>query len=104
MSTVIKLQLDLSKIDKSKIIEGKKGKYVDLTISVNDESNDYGQNVSAWHKQSKEEREAKESKIYVGNGAVIWTDGIIALSEKPEATEKPKAKAKAKTSEKLPWD
>ena len=104
MSTVIKLQLDLSKIDKSKIIEGKKGKYVDLTISVNDESNDYGQNVSAWHQQTKEEREAKESKTYVGNGAVIWTDGIIATAEKPEATEKPKAKAKAKTSEKLPWD
>ena len=27
--------------------------------------------------QSKEEREAKTNKTYIGNGKVVWTDGNI---------------------------
>jgi hypothetical protein len=83
MSSLISLSLDLSKIDKSKIIEGKKGaKYLDFTIAINDETNQYGQNVSAYNNQSKEEREAKAGREYLGNGKVYWTNGIIERAEK----------------------
>lgn len=60
----------------------KKGdKGVELTISINDDVNQFGQNVSAFVSQSKEAREAKKPKFYTGNGKVIWTDGKI---NKPE--------------------
>lgn len=93
MSTLIKISLDLSKIETEKVIEGKKGNYVDLTISVNDEVNDYNQNVTVYHSQSKEEREAKENRIFVGNGRVIYHDGDVTVVPF-EKNEEPKPKAK----------
>ena len=58
-------------------IKGKDGKYKNYTISISDTPNDYGQNVSMYLSQSKEQREAKEKRTYVANGEVIWTDGVI---------------------------
>jgi hypothetical protein len=82
MAALISLSIDLSKIDKSKIIQGKNGgKYLDLTINIDDKVNNYGQNVSAWHGQSKEEREAKANRDYLGNGKVVWENGTITKAE-----------------------
>jgi len=75
MSSLITVSLNLDKIDKEKIIKGKKGKYLNITFSVNDEEDQYGNNVSVWHSQSKEERDAKKDRIFLGNGRVVWTDG-----------------------------
>lgn len=60
-------------------------KGVSITISINDETNDYDQNVSAYVSQSKEEREEKKKKFYVGNGKVFWTDGKITVATKAKA-------------------
>lgn len=57
---------------------GEKG--VSLTVSVNDETNGYGQNTSAYVSQTKEQREAKDKKFYVGNGRVFWTDGSVSTA------------------------
>jgi len=81
MSSLIGLSIDLTKIDKSKLVNGK---YLNLTLSVQDEVNAYGQNASAYHEQSKEEREAKVNRNYIGNGKVIWTDGNIVKAEKQQ--------------------
>src|SRR5690606_18914402 len=40
---------------------------VSITVSINDESNEYGQNISSFVKQSKEDREAKKKRFYTGN-------------------------------------
>jgi len=67
--SIINLSINLSKIDKSKIIEGKKGKYVNITVGGNREGEDqYGNTHYAFQSQSKEEREAKADKNYLGNG------------------------------------
>ena len=55
-----------------------------LTLSTSDETNQYGQNVSAYVSQSKEDREAKKDRFYVGNGKLFWTDGKITKAEKKE--------------------
>jgi len=55
--------INLSKIDKSKIIEGKNGKYIDLVIWFNEEPDQYGNNFSIQQKTAM-----GESKIYLGNG------------------------------------
>jgi len=83
MASLVVFSIDLKKIDKSKIIEGKKGSYINLTASINDESR-YGQNVSVSIGQSQEERESKEPKQYIGNGKVVWTDGNISVAERDE--------------------
>jgi hypothetical protein len=84
MATLATLSIDLSKVNKEKLY---KGQYLNLTISLNDETSQYGKNVSAYEEQSKEEREAKEKKNYVGNGKIVWTDGKVTLAEK-EAPKK----------------
>jgi hypothetical protein len=48
--------------------------YANITLSVENEANQWGQNVSAWNNQTKEEREAKTPREYCGNGKVVWTD------------------------------
>lgn len=64
-------------------IKGKDG-YKNYTISISDETNQYGQNVVMYEQQSKEERENKVPKKYIGNGSVIWNDGKITNAEKKE--------------------
>ena len=83
MSTLISGSIDLSKVDKSKL---KDGKYLQVQISVNDTTDNYGNNVSITVNQTKEEREAKEKKTYLGNAKVVWTDNVIKLAEKVDAT------------------
>ena len=91
MSTIISASIDLAKIDKKSIYEKDGKKYLSLQISVNDETK-FGNNVSIAIGQTKEQREAKADKTYLGNGKVVWTDGKITLAEKqdqPQAQQKP---------------
>ena len=83
MSALINLSLRVDKLPKEKFVQGKDGAvYYNFTIGVNDDSNQYGQNVSATDSQTKEEREAKKPKSYLGNGNVVWTDGNIKVADK----------------------
>jgi hypothetical protein len=75
MSALINVSINLDKLPKQKIVKGKAGTYYNFTLSVNDDTNQYGQNVSVFDSQTKEEREAKKAKDYLGNGQVVWTDG-----------------------------
>lgn len=86
MSALISISIDLNKIDKSKIIKGKNGgQYYDITLSVNDEVNQYGQNVSVFDTQTAAERSNKADKKYLGNGKVFWNNGKITNAEKKDA-------------------
>ena len=83
MSAIINASIDLSKIDSSRIFEKDGRKWLSLSISVNDETN-YGNNVGISIAQSKEEREAKQPKTYLGNGKVVWNSGTIVNATKEE--------------------
>jgi hypothetical protein len=74
MAALTEISIDVKKIDKTKL---NKGQYLNLTVATRDELSEYGQNASVFYAQSKEEREAKTKKAYIGNGKVVWTDGII---------------------------
>lgn len=63
-------------------IKDSKGKYKNFTIGLNDDTNQYGQNIAIWEEQSKEEREAKKPRVYMGNGKVVWTNGECKVAEK----------------------
>ena len=78
MSKLISASIDLSKIDKSKIVEKNGAKYYNITISLNDEKDKYGNDCDIMQEQTKEERLAKEKKVYLGNGKIFWSsDGNI---------------------------
>lgn len=70
-----------------KTVESKGEKGVKLTVSTNNDTNQWGQNVSSWVSQTKEQREAKKDRYFVGNGKVFWTDGEIKVAEKVSQNE-----------------
>jgi hypothetical protein len=78
MASTLSVSIDVKKIDKSKLY---KGQYLNLTVGVRDNINDYDQNVSLWYSQTKEERESKLDKKFIGNGKVVWTDNVIKTSQ-----------------------
>lgn len=55
--------------------ECKKGnqKGVAITIGINDEAKSYGQNVSAYISQTKEDKDAGKKRQYIFNGKTVWS-------------------------------
>lgn len=86
MSAIINASIDLSKVDNSKIFEKDGKKWLNLSISINDETT-YGNNVGIALAQTKEEREAKQPKTYLGNGKVVWNNNIIVNASKDESKD-----------------
>ena len=81
MAKIISASIDLSKINKKKIVAHKNGgKYYSIQITLNDEKDKYDNDVSIAEGQTKEEREKKEKKIYIGNGKTVW-------SKEPESSK-----------------
>ena len=83
METMIEVLLTLDDIDKSQIIPLKSGKKAyRATLIINDEVDQYGQNVAGWAKQTQEEREAKTKRKYFANGTCFWSDGKVTVVNK----------------------
>jgi len=81
MATIINASIDVTKIPKEALIKGKKGTYANVTVLINDETR-YGNNASVAMSMSKEEREAGQEKIWLGNGRVVFTEGEVRIAEK----------------------
>ena len=75
MASIIKTSINLGNIPKDKIFHGKKGQYLPITITLNDEPDQFGNQGPVCVEQSKEERDAKTPKTYLGNVKVVWTNG-----------------------------
>jgi hypothetical protein len=63
MSKLITASINLKKIDQSLLIPGEKGKYLNLTIWIEEEKDKYGNDVSVEQRVEK-----GKDKIYLGNG------------------------------------
>jgi hypothetical protein len=101
MATILNLSIDSKRFSKNDL---KNGQYLNVTIAINDETNQYGQNVSAWLAQSKEERDEDAERVYVGNGKTLWTDGKISVEGKDDKKKAPaKKKPVKKDEDDLPW-
>ena len=75
MASIIKTSINLEAIPKDKIFVGKKGKYLPITITLNNEQDQFGNQGPVVVEQTKEERDAKAEKTYLGNVKIVWTDG-----------------------------
>ena len=89
MASIIKTSINLDLIDKSKIYVGKKGKYLPVTITLNDELDNFGNNGPIIIEQTKEEREAKQAKTYLGNVKLVWTNGEVKKFDNPQQQAAP---------------
>ena len=102
MAGIVKGSIDLTKIPKDRIIVGKKGKYINVAITVNDEEDQFGNFGPIIVDQTKEEREAKTPKTYLGNVRVVWSNGTFP-SPTPFEGGQPKAQPAAAKDEDLPF-
>ncbi len=103
MASILKANLNLAAIPKDKIYKGKKGSYLPITITINDELGNYGDNGPIIVEQSKEEREAKADKTYLGNVKVVWTNGTNVETAPREGAPAAPAAAPAAADDDLPF-
>ena len=105
MASIIATSIDLTKIPKDKIIDGKKGKYLPITITLNDELDQFGNQGPVVVQQTKEERDAKTAKTYLGNVKVVWTNGdnVAVAPRQDQPMQAAPAAATAEVKEDLPF-
>ena len=69
---IIKVKIDVSKIDKTKLFKGEKGTYLDITLLENKNGIDqYGNSFMVVQDVSKEERLAGVKGAILGNGKIF---------------------------------
>ena len=103
MASIIATSINLNNIPKDKIIEGKKGKYLPITITLNDETDQFGNQGPVVVQQSKEERDAKTEKVYLGNVKVVWTNGENVDAAPRDAAAAPPPPQPQAVEEDLPF-
>ena len=102
MASIIKTSINLNAIPKDKIFVGKKGKYLPITITINDELDQFGNQGPVVVEQTKEERDAKAPKTYLGNVKVVWTNGSN-VEPAPRDNNSAPAPAPATAEDDLPF-
>lgn len=76
MKIGLSIKIDVTKIDKSRIFEGKKGKYLDLTTFIDTENEDqYGNHGFISQATSKQERQSGVKTPILGNVKVFHVSG-----------------------------
>lgn len=84
---IIRVKLDVTKIDKTAMFKGEKGTYLDVTLLENRDGTDqYGNDFMAVQDIGKERREAGERGPILGNAKVIQT-GQSAPTPAPSGTD-----------------
>ena len=69
--------------------QGKDAEGVKITISLSDQTNNFGQNVTAYVAQTNEQRAAKKPLFYVGNGKTFWSKGETPVPQREQPTQAP---------------
>jgi hypothetical protein len=103
MALILAASINLNEIPKDKIIVGKKGKYLPISITLNDELDQFGNQGPVIVSQSKEEREAKQAKTYLGNVKLVWTNGEVKKFDNPQQQAAPPVAAPAAIEDDLPF-
>lgn len=93
MSNIIRVKLDVTKIDKSAIHAGEKGKYIDITLLGNRDGEDrFGNHYMVVQDLGQARREAGEKGPILGNGKIVGqkpamppTQPVMIASESDES-------------------
>ena len=80
----LKVQIDVTKIDKKRLYKGKKGTYLNGLIVLRDEKDKFGNDGFISESVSKEEREAGVKGTILGNVSYIFKEGKPKSKPEPE--------------------
>jgi hypothetical protein len=70
MKKVIQISIDVTKIDKAKLYQGAKGTYLNATLFLNEETDQYGNNGMIVQSVTLQERQAGVKGAILGNAKV----------------------------------
>ena len=89
MKIGVNIRIDVTKIDKARLYEGKKGTYLDLTSFIDIDNRDrYDNNGFVSQSTTKEEREAGEKGVILGNVRVFFQDkGAVGDYKEPATND-----------------
>jgi len=89
MKVGVSVKLDVTKIDKARLFEGKNGaKYLDCTTFIDlDNQGQFGDNGMITQDVSKEEREQGVKGAILGNVKVFYKDGGTQPQHDPSAKQ-----------------
>ncbi len=88
----VSLSIDVTKIEKARLIAGKKGKYLDATVFIDlGEADQYGNHGFIAQSVSKEEREQGVKGPILGNVKVFYRDD--SSQQRPAAAQSAPRKA-----------
>ena len=76
----VRLKIDVTKIDKSKLFKGKKGTYLDATVFINPNKDEYDNNGMI-----TQDAEKNESGNILGNCKVFWEEQGAPQQSAPPA-------------------
>jgi hypothetical protein len=65
---MITVSIDLTKIPKEQIVEKNGKKYLNVVVDTRREADQYGNTHTVYMSQTKEQREQKHPKVYIGSG------------------------------------
>lgn len=71
---ILRVKIDVTKIDKARLFTGSRGTYLDATILLRDDEDQYGQHGMVVQDVTKEERLAGEKGAILGNVTWAGTD------------------------------
>lgn len=74
---IIRLKIDVTKIDKAKLFKGEKGTYLDCTLLYNSDADQYGNNGMIIQDATKEERESGNKGAILGNAKEFKSGGTV---------------------------
>lgn len=78
----VNLKIDVTKIDKAKLFDGKKGRYLDAVTFIDiDVQGQYGDNGMITQAISKEEKDAGGRGAILGNSTVFWRDDAATQTQ-----------------------
>lgn len=90
MKLGVRLSIDVTKIDKDKLIKGKKGTYLSCTAFIDPNNPDqYGNSGMITQDVSKEQKEAGVKGEILGNSKVFWQGEGKQQAAAPSAPEEP---------------
>lgn len=85
MSKLVSLNVDVTKLNKDRFYKGEKGTYAKLDVWIDQEASEDWKVVSVSESLTKEERDAKHKKNYVGNGKLLYGWDESKPASKPAA-------------------
>ncbi len=103
---MIKAKLDVTKIDKSKIFVGAKGKYIDICLIEKNPPDQYGNDYMVVQDVSKEERLKGVRGAILGNAKIIGSGarpGPRDITPRDDVTSAPKAPPAGMDDDSIPF-